>query len=482
MSGIGDYIHYTRSGYIAHGTTKDGPPGSNAQQVFQRTKNDILSEIGRPNEAHFRSLEQKLSQFFFAREENLGDVNFQHLEELLGAMVLKWSNIAFSGGGVTQRKLSTKQPKYATIAKYYNSAKRIKEIMDARLQKSQQSNKDITNLEKQLDAIQKLIDELEVIVKDYETANQGKLESEKPKTIDGNKYDIALINTLLGKIDGHQVLSVIGTYLEGIIGLVDDRVQSTTEAIGLNLADQILTGTQSSAIKQGATIDKSLQAEIKKLEAKVNNKTTLASGTVGKHKIDIRMEGNFKKVTAGKIDVNLLYEGNPYRISAKSYNIAKRPNIILGSNQPLFQILQRNSADEDFINHYLNILTSHAKGGGKHPLYKDALSIGRFIIAADGIAGAAQKTGYADTLVIADRSSKRIKVISMSSLLNNVDKYFKIIGYDNINWVGYNKWKGKDKSFKSEEAAKTRISDLIVRLHQIKISTTLYGNKLLDTR
>lgn len=459
MSGIGEYIHYTRSGYLAHGITKDGTPSNNAQTIFNLTKQNIQTKlILKNNIQDFSVLETELERLLFSKEENLQEVESQKLETLLGTTVLKWANTAFGASGVRKRALGKLRPKLDTVVKYRDRAKRILDNLEKGI--SAQNIKDIQAQKQQL---QELYILLNTMVEQHEKENQGSLRS----TIKGSQFtnEINRINDLLRQIDAHTKTQAIGSYLEGIIGSVDDRLTLMEDQVTNNLITEIMTGTRSTLVNQGAKVSESLNDAISHIK-------------IGNDDFKVSMTGDFKKVSQGKMDVNLLYNGNQYRVTAKNYNLKYNPNVHLAKDQRLFQILQRSTNDEKFVNHFLNILTTHARGRGKHPLYKEALGIGRFVIAADAIAGIAQVSGMANTLILADRSRKKIKIIPINNLLENVENYFRIVGYDNIHWLGHNKWVGKNKSVMSEEMSRKRIANLIVSLHKIKITTTLNGNKL----
>lgn len=125
---------------------------------------------------------------------------------------------------------------------------------------------------------------------------------------------------------------------------------------------------------------------------------------------------------SGKMDIlftlpNINGQSKVFRISAKNWAVINNSRDF-GETDMLSAILRTTSELDPAFKYAVQ--TNWDKM--PEPYLSKAKQFGRICILVDVLVGYSQSTGYADTVVVNDRSDKKIKVYSMVKLLNKVQK------------------------------------------------------------
>lgn len=220
----------------------------------------------------------------------------------------------------------------------------------------------------------------------------------------------------------------------------------------------------------------------KPLYEKIDN-MIISSGAT-KDTVDVIVNIQDNKNLANELGVN------EFGTSIKNYATLdptyRNPSggVSLLSSAPLLSILMLFNTD--FVNHYLNLMGAHQppaiKQSPEAESYKNELLWGIAVRAVSGIRGlsANMSKKFSDVLIINDKSTQHIYVISTSDLLygiyGNINSYFDIsIGAKNGNGLIYlwNRWNGKNPS---QDGAFNRIQSVINELHNFKVHASLLKN------
>lgn len=276
---------------------------------------------------------------------------------------------------------------------------------------------------------------------------ESKLEDLKKKKVEGlNEKELEdlkngyknLLDQLekLEKENKEQEKIYINDQNKELIDNIDGLYEKLTYHSSLPISENALGGLFERALQAAAQyVNKNSKQTIEKLVGEAFGKETLGENIVnrgklkdiniiGKNQSELKIQTVFSD-KQGKMDIQLdLPDISSFNISAKNWNVFKNKDF---GNVFLFDALIRSSQD------YGQTMGYGLQMVGGMPWKLALHQWARLCILLDSLAGYSQKNNYADTIVINDRGSKRIRVYSISNIINN---YYKkgsnqyIIGYN----------------------------------------------------
>ena len=347
MAGIGDYIHYWSSRYEEFGIERgdgESAEGFNPQQILEAQKQKMLSRLSKNKK--YLELETFLNSVLYPPQgqENTMLANDSayraRIENLMKEISLKWASVWDLGGSVfsTNKKGQKQGIRLNTLS----NLKHLKEQIERELKsiKEQSTVKGYQDKKAKLDLLIDQIKTLEKASANYEFTGKNKdyLSFSNPKN-KGAQDLVKNINNSIQNISNASRYTAIGTAFEAFLGAADDRIRnSLKDYVDEEVRNSIMTGTNLTSKMQGAKINSDI-ADVSKTES-------LGNGEI----ITLNASGKFGGGKQIKMDVNLLYDQEQFRISAKSSWFGKDVNI-MSTPTPLLKILQKTT-DENFINHF----------------------------------------------------------------------------------------------------------------------------------
>lgn len=472
MAGIGEYIHYNYQAYLQYGTNEPGQKAKNRisadvfKKMYQSNLNKAKSRLGNSGQNKYQELENYLNVIMYPQqhEGRRGDLNdtarMQTIETLVGEEALKFVANWQQGGMTYTSKFSGK------IRFTPGTALRIKTTAENLLNAISRS-KNVAQATERVNKLKILINQIEQLEKAANISLNSYSGKNSLTQIDigdnANVRDIlGQINNSMATISNASFLQGLGKHFEGFLASVDDSLNNEVENVTVELTNQLLTGTQHT-----------------KLETKhsISPKVTYSSPEGA---AQMNASGNFNSTY--KMDVNLTFNNEQYRISAKNYamnNQDQRVHLLNGS--PFLDILQKNLSI-DQANHLINALVAKGKTG---MVLSEAQKVAQAIIYLEALAGISQKQGYSDYLIINNRSAKQIKVRPIADLIKPLEQGvmnslpISIKGYNPQDFTNLNTWVGsgdmKEKGYRVPDIgnAYRRIGNLLNKLKSIKISASL---------
>ena len=463
MATIGNYIHYRYKNYEKEGTTQlvhssnfsSGPGIINNQITSAKAK--IKSRQNKNQ--NFQSLETILNNIIYPKTPEQKEETEIYRQRTEAAMIEKLQGhfINWYAGGAVH-----KNPQGKNASAVAGRLQSISEQMKQALQ-------DLTlNPDKEKEQkIRSIIATLEQIQVQSNFAQDPKGSTRRISAISKNGVNlIAELNQKLTGLANNARNARTGDVLEVLLASLDQRLPNKITKKSIDLINNTLVvGSQHDKVKVSK-----ISANITKELGEINLTEELGDGH-----ISIKTSGDLSSTY--KADVNLFYDNTHYKISAKNYYLGdKSKTIHFLSNSPFLNILRKN-ATADYINHYLNIVTT--KGNEKSNLLEQAHQATKLTIILEALSGLSQKHGYSDTLVINNRSQKKVIVKSMSEILSDIELnqeiYFSGIEGYNIN-NSYNTPENIDKP--NNNLAWRRIARLLAKVQADKISYALDTSKL----
>ena len=472
MSTLGNYIHYQYSNYQKHGTTQKGKNNGNGMAILQAQKNAMIAQVrARSKQKNTIQLQQALQGMLYPKTEYDERINTrmqQYLSSSISDILSKWV-IQWEGLGVQGTSTKLDSFKFGETEGYHKG--NIDKLL------AQLSNiKNTLNSNHNLD--QNFINQINNLLA---LASQAQSNAEAFLQQGGGDYVayakigdpvernncvniIKQINNALATISTATYQEAIGTAFEHAIATLDDRLNDTVDATSMRLIkDTIVTGTRADQIQLTG-----FDTHMKNLSSNFN----FSNGEA-----NVRISGQGAIATAGtvfKTDVDLQYNGEKYKISAKNYKL-KDTRISLVKNISLLTSLMR-SISTDALNHALNMTITHGVDKSVSQRAHEAI---KTILAIQALTGLGQMRGAADTLIINNRSAQKVIVKSMRELVTPdlIDRCtFSHYDLDE----NYNKWMSAKNNANSWLAGKIRIDKMLNSLHQQKLKISLNTKSLFN--
>lgn len=451
MSAIGDYIHLHAANYLEHGTSQNGAFSayiSQKQNIMQKAMANKSTSLSAKEQEDLSSVIQSMIQ---VNPENKYIQKAQQavatkMEELFGDAL---GEINWATGDITfNMDTSTTVGRASSSINVQDMIKRMDKLEQTLINLLSDGRVGTSEIKKNLNTLRA------EYLKEIQRIQADKQARGLPPTL--TSYDAA---TSLGKYK-KQLNEMIkewaafpavylqkGTFFENLIAYAPMVAQNgAEEAIGKVIGD----------ITEGVSLN------MEHFEGKYITKQ-LASDVF-----------ETTRVSQGKIDVEIKWNGKDAKISAKNVNLNNRyVQLLTGSS--LLYLLQDESAD--FVNHALNILSSHPRGKGNktvadmRPAMIEEL---RLIILYKALTGDVNNRASANLFVVNDNKTGKVRVHDVYDIISKASKNLSSsVAIKGLSASGF-------KQFRNQQAPTpaARISGILADVHSRKISVGLKTNLL----
>ena len=529
-SPIGNYVHYHYENYLKYGIGTRGSPNKNysAASAYITQKKRIHKEARELNknkdkESLRAEIENTLNFFRPGQKMPSGEWTEEDLNQIEsaiqaavinrinGEVIVDWDTMtALNSDYLAQIELTEGQNLRKNLStggmNNINSINKRIEILNRTLnetfafvqnKKANELRKELSEIEKQWEIIQKSIDpENDIRIQNRFRKYQG-IESSK-----------MLINEALGGENGFaaQLNALWNSFKKRINAYASGEIGEYYAAIAVQAAKL-----------KGQKITEDLKQEFIN---NINKMTEKELGLVGKQRSSVAMSvqnviggnagnrpdhvinGLFTDFIGGqmrltstqdKVDLNIQLEGldTPIAASIKNYSKIGEMGVHVHSGVSILSLTQEYT---DFMNHYLNV---SVRAAGSSQDYSSANAILpkmnetlKLTMALKAIAGGILKLGkggfgpsqQAEVFILND-SSGYYSVYFVDDLLDqimkNINKYVKIDGIEpDTTWKQI--WVASQNNKKDYGAAYSRILGVLNQLHRFKLSISLLPT-LFDT-
>lgn len=495
MSAIGEYVHLTANGYNQYGILRWGRSGGSPNFDFSNAQNSELNQLKSKLQTvqNTQDLEDTINAFF-RRQQGGTSTN---VDEEIKAAVLqqmkqnfkdKLGNINWNTGNVEKteylkqtsigklRQLGKDAEKARDMNKIKQKVKQLESIRDTLAQNIKEG--DLQKSTELTPLLEQLKTEFNSLEQELESAPGSKdILMKSPSFMDKQRDLIKFMNQIITDyaalpayaLQKGEVFEYLVPY---IIGVAQDKaIIDITENI--------------ENLKVGKEPTETIQF-------KPNAYALYSAKDQEYHEITFDQSIlNIKdNAVQGKIDIYLQLNGQEIGASLKNYNLSsKNPMVHTLSDTTLFYFLQ--DLAPDFVNHYLNLNTTHLAGKGKINLTKrkESRQALRSIIAAKAFVGGSYERKVADLLIINDNSKGEVKIYSMRKLIDAISEADqKSNTLISVQLIQNNKKHPimsqnlfNNKSVNDQDKTGTmRISKLINSLHSVKIKASVNNSWLLS--
>ena len=460
MSAIGEYIHLNYANYLRYGTNHQGQ-GKDSGYSYDESKQRIKKFYSKSRVKEFNEIEDFINALKNSQEQEYQDIRDVITEKLNESFEGYIRSIDFNTG---------------TVQTTVDPSKAIGKI----------SKNDIKDRE--LKTVIKKIDLLEGIF--ASKIAEGNLSPQEYADIVATSQKI---NTLR-----EECLS----YTRLVTGAIAKRKTLRDE---LNRAIGLYAQYPPKALIEGTLWEYMLAVAKNKAYykgfqtfqegAKEALATNVQGGTVSR--MSFNMEnftkiGNVRQIIGDRLHLSMSDDGNDYlmarrsktdttltwtkqqyNISAKSINITNNTHswVRVVSDSPLLTML--SGLDANFVNHYLNVATSHPdmsksamKTEGKN--IKQDMKKALFYQALTGDNFYKNNTDIANVFAVNNKATGKIKLIDTGELLDSLSHNIGALSVQ-LGGTGIAEFLIPQKREKTYEA---RIENLIVKLHEIKLSAS----------
>lgn len=503
MSAIGDYIHYSRSGYEQFGTRtgkkrkgKDNWKGKGVGYKFNRP--EIPRYDGIP-EADIQQLRNLLRAMYGGKEgrskvgeNNLADqIDNAILTQLSSAFreITAWGDVRTISSAAAVRRAETQLP----LSTNYVSLNAYIKNLDRLIDFTNKMRGGVIKLGTGKNQVKYTVDQIRILKGQLETAY------EDATRIFLNGEGGSKQNFVVGKVDKQgNIISqeTIKTILNPRI--VEQLINAARAAGTLNKDKGLAFEYAVHAL--GMKMDDAADKEIIDF---ITSATTKTAGS-DTHKVEFSQDRFSKKAVESKnfdnefwtshvnpnvpnkVDVNVQVKGRPLRANVKNYNLKASSSVKVLEDMNLLRALEQSSSDM-FINHYLNlVVTSQGKDGNSHgPIepngFKDgARAEAAFSILKIALMGTPQEVAQGGSLanlfIVNDNTSADVHIYTIADIyskcLNNLNAFSVTVGGTNIlDYSPIQNWAGKETL--SMTMAYRRIADLIMRLASVTVRVAI---------
>ena len=485
MSAIGDYIHYSSRGYGEYGVAKFREAPKINTSIFSNFKDKMLKNIAAEQNkvmspAERLELRKRLSEIFTEDTTNAAQNVPQiqaELERLMRAQAeqSKAKVITdFNTGNLTLQQLQSialkkKEHVLSQINTLTKEGYIYKTTIDSRINNikniiaSIKSNTDKNTIKTQLELIEQDYKIIQNNSKNFRGTTQLYLNDEVTNLA-------TKINSILAAFDGAVVNNVLkGDFMEYAVAL--------SPLVGLNIGQKELNNIMAN-LEKTKMGDKRSQVQIH--ANAFSDEVDWAALAIGQKgwKYDKNKEV-FTTImpTQEKIDVDLLWNNSFVPTSIKNVNLSSGFNVHIVSNTSLLYLIQ-DSNQNDFINHYLNVVSTH---NGTFAFdryitgikYIQAQNAMKLLILYKALSGKTADRQAASIFIVNDNSNSGLNSIQVYDIPSLVIK-----AAENLNAYTDITANGSDLSAMRLEnnwatSYSTRITSLIQEVHAQKISAAL---------
>lgn len=397
---------------------------------------------------------EKVSNEIFSRFQKEVEKIF---EQKFAQFGINWSN-----GSIYMKKLENTQS--ISVQQLQNYATTLQNIGEQLTNKQDVSPSDINQLNL-------TIKRVEAYIKTCQ--NNGIVKINDLSTNDQAKDIIAQINNTL-QLASLPWAAATGEVFEDFLTMATIYAQKKSDQITDTLIKDILVGSSGRS---------KVSIQLNNFDSDFVNANLLQNSSAFKNKKgSINNFTNYEfnlGTTQDKLDVNMTWNGDKLRVSAKNYKLKDNSALIhLVSGTSLLYMIQNENVD--FINHWLNIITVSGKSDKIAKSYLQAAHTAmKTTLFAKALTGQGLgRSGVADTFIVNNRSKKHIYVWSMKEVfdacINNLDS----VKFKNYPETISNNWVGSGKKVPSNASAQQRISNLIAKVHTYKLSISVSAKQL----
>lgn len=472
MSAIGNYIHYSKKNYQDYGTTRNGLSNyAKATKIFNKQKEHMMKNIKTTNSANLKEIEKYLNSLLHNKGINTNFASEEAYKEFMKivneAFNSTFKGFTFSEGGWVNRpkgyeKINSKNITLSTLKKYKITLDKINQKI---------SNK--TKIDQGVkDELLSTLNEINKIISESEKNNK------KGKSHVAGEDIINKINNALKKAT-LPYAGAIGAGFENFLGIASVLADSKAE----NLSDKEVREMAKELKKQGSSkvvgdATSQVTLDLSKMDQNlVNLNRVKHSLGKGWQQIDEHNEYLIgANETQDKVDVIFKWKDEELNVSAKNYNLTDKQDVHILTGSSLLYMIQHENAD--FINHWLNTIAYGEEDEfleiDNFNLAHEAMKVTLLVKALTG--QGLGRASSADTFILNARKSgggSKVYVWSMKELLDNLtknlNKNVKFSGYPNklkMSWAG-------DSDYPDTSLAQTRITNLLLSLHNQKISVSI---------
>lgn len=529
-SKIGNYVHYHYQNYLEYGIGTKGSPNKNmsAANAYIAQKKRIHKEAKQLNKNKDKEqlkieLENTLNFFRPGQRMPLGDWTEEDLNQIEsaiqaavinkinGEVIVDWDTMtALNSDYLSQIERTEGQNLRKNLStggmNNINSINKRIEILNRTLnetfafvqnKKANELREELSNIEKQWEAIQKSIDpKNDIRVQNRFQKFEGVESSQMlvKKALGGENGFAAQLNALW-----NQFKKRINAYASGEIGEYYAAIAIQAAKLkGQNITEDLKQEFINNINKM---TEKELGLVGKQRSSVAMSVQNVIGGNVG-NRSDHVINGLFTDFIGGqmrltstqdKVDLNIQLEGLeiPIAASIKNYSRIGEMGVHVHSGVSILSLTQEYT---DFMNHYLNV-SVRARGSSQDyssanailPKMNETLKL---TMALKAIAGGILKLGkggfgpsqQAEVFILND-SSGYYSVYFVDDLLEqimkNINKYVKINGIEpNTTWK--QTWVTVQNEKNDYGAAYSRILGVLNQLHKFKLSISLLP-ALFDT-
>lgn len=494
---IGEYIHFRYRNYLKYGIGRKGKGSTTSPAEVYREAKETLKNYGISSapEASLKSLEETLNEFFQFQKEKVSNketaVSRGDLMKNIDAQVqdaIKEFEIDRFSIDMQNGRVYGKYNENLEVSKTGSGLGAIKGFYETTLKKyiNQIQNKlnalnpnDIKkqNFDKKWESLEKDIIALENSIKDYE--------KQLNKSSKGSFYSY--------KILGSGVKSLA----QRINNLNKELAKFGAATLAQGTLFEIITAAAGNGLENAVAeeINERMRG-FERSQSTLLTKNVVGGSLVASANKSYKTKGAFDEGTwtsnhtQGKTDIviNLKDNKTPLRISAKNVNLGGFQDssmIHLLSGSSVLQLLQY---DENFLNHYLNIVPART-GNSSFSTFsytgRTAIhSLGKAMIMARALTGHTLRLSdnknyipWANAFVVLDNSIGKVRCYNMNNILEtlssnlNLAKNIQTGNFDDINAIE-NKWVG-GANVPDKTLANDRIIHMLQDLHKMKLDVRM---------
>lgn len=502
---IGEYIHYQYVNYKKHGLTYQGnsaPPSVNS--IYNNQKNHVLKYVkARIKTDNSKAIQlQNMLNYFFrgGKKINLGftDTEIAQMEKAISGVLQDKIDDVYQNIDINTLGLKSGVSSYKNLAGGVLTSdvpdQLRKRIVSFGALKPTVEHVNYASIENRLRTLQELFKSLASVgVNHPDLENRLTVMQKQWDSISMNKnfgsfqkqYNfISSLNDFIKEVKGSAISKELGQVVEDAVGLLGGAMTSVMNKSVNETYDytyKILTEHKGSQ-QQNAFINSYITGDSRSAAA-LKSSNFVTNTHTSQQGFTFNANSRYYNVQE-KVDVSINFKDFQFDASVKNTNLQnKMGSISLQSGAGILNLIQDFPV---FVNHYLNIVPDRPDSWflGNPPMTEIKImnNAMKFTVGAMSLVGGTYRNygksfGYspmANYLIINDSSKQgQFKVINMHTLLtkmvNNID-LIDAPSIDGINLIM--RWRGKDR-IRSMRSSYSRIANLLLQLHQQKISVSL---------
>ena len=450
-TGIGDYIHYSRDGYLQHGTTENGN--------FQMWESAIDSVKKRARKSNVTLSEQDLQKIESALEGILkskiqdNTPQAKAKQEVIRILEQKFKdslqNLDDTTGNVTLKDASSVLGKARSSTNIANLVKRVNNLEQIIIEQAQQGSMNASNALAEVKSLQSFYDSIATQINQFKKRNKIKI-TEDPRLHKDLQAKKNSLNNLIKEFAAYPAMELQkGEFFENLVAALPKVCENVV-----------------------ATYIQAIDRE------KVSyNKDNFASQFMTKNFGDMLEKTS---LTQGKIDVEITWQGDDgleqlLGASIKNANLGNYYVHVVTGSSLLFMI---QDLDKDFVNHFLNLFAQHKGKNTKTFMdYKQQMvEEMRLVLFYKGLTGDNYQRTSANMFIVNDNRTGKVRAYKAQDLIDKAAENIETLRGVQINGKTFN----EKISFVNNWSATPdiRISNLLAQVQAAKVSASIFTGLL----